>query len=140
MEKEKFYLLIVGSRNHIFATNRCFNIFTECVDTLLQKQQDKEIVIVQSGCSTGGDYLARNYALTKGYKLEEFPADWNKYGKSAGYIRNKRMHEYIANYENRGVFAWWDGKSKGTAHSFELAKKYNNPIRIYNVFERKWIK
>lgn len=140
MEKEKFYLLIVGSRNHIFATNRCFNIFTECVDTLLQKQQDKEIVIIQGGCSTGGDYLARNYALTKGYKLEEFPADWNKYGKSAGYIRNKQMHEYIANYENRGVFAWWDGKSKGTAHSFELAKKYNNPIRIYNVFERKWIK
>lgn len=140
MEEEKFYLLIVGSRNHAFATNRCFNIFTECVDKLLKYHKDKEIIIIQGGCPTGGDYLARKYALTKGYKLEEFQADWNKYGKSAGYIRNKQMHKYIANYENRGVFAWWDGKSKGTAHSFELAKKYNNPIRIYNIFERKWIK
>ena len=78
--------------------------------------------------------------MIKGYKVEEYLADWDKYGKSAGYIRNKQMHEYISKYQNRGVFAWWDGKSKGTAHSFELAKQYNNPIRIYNFLERKWIK
>jgi hypothetical protein len=32
----------------------------------------------------------------------------------------------------RGVVAFWDGQSKGTAHNFELAIKYNTPIKIYN--------
>lgn len=140
-DKEKFYLLIVGTRTHAFATSRFYKMFEECVDTLLQKQQDKEIVIVQGGCPTGGDYLARQYARIKGYKLEEFSADWGKYGKAAGYIRNREMHKYISEYPNRGVFAWWDGKSKGTAQSFTLAKEFNNPIRIFRFWdfkERGW--
>lgn len=58
------------------------------------------------------------------------PADWNNDGKSAGYKRNIRMHEYISKKDDRGVIAFWDGQSKGTQHSFELAKKYKNPIRI----------
>lgn len=28
------------------------------------------------------------------YKLTKFPADWNKYGKTAGYLRNMQMAEY----------------------------------------------
>lgn len=142
MEKEKFYLLVVGTRTHAFATSRFYKMFEECVDTLLQKQQDKEIVIVQGGCPTGGDYLARQYARIKGYKLEEFSADWEKYGKAAGYIRNREMHKYISKYPNRGVFAWWDGKSKGTEQSFTLAKEFNNPIRIFRFWglERGWKK
>ena len=140
-DKEKFYLLVVGTRTHAFATSRFYKMFEECVDTLLQKQLDKEIVIVQGGCPTGGDYLARQYARIKGYKLEEFSADWKKYGKAAGYIRNREMHKYISKYPNRGVFAWWDGKSKGTAQSFTLAKEFNNPIRIFRFWdfkERGW--
>ena len=134
-----FYLLIVGSRQSAFTTSRYFELFTNCVDKVLENQKDKEIIIIQGGCPTGGDYFARKYSLSKNIKCKEFKADWDKYGKSAGYIRNKKMHEYISKYPNRGVFAWWDGKSKGTSHSFELAKKYNNPIRIYNFFERKFI-
>lgn len=142
MDENKFYLLIVGSRNHAFATSKYFKMFSECVDTLLKNQQDKEICIVQGGCPTGGDYLARNYAKSKGYELKEFPADWDTYGKLAGYIRNKQMHEYISQYPNRGVFIWWDGKSRGTSHSFELAKQYNNPARCFIFFglERGWKK
>ena len=47
------------------------------------------------------------------------------------------MHEYIAQFPNRGVVALWDGKSKGTLHSIELAKQYDNPIKFidYNLFK-----
>ena len=55
---------------------------------------------------------------------------WKKYGKKAGYIRNREMHEFISHFKKRGVVAFWDGKSKGTAHSFELAKEFNNDIKV----------
>ena len=43
------------------------------------------------------------------------------------------MHEYLSKQKSRGVIAFWDGKSKGTAHSFELAKEFDNPIRVVRV-------
>ena len=62
--------------------------------------------------------------------LKVMPADWDKNGKAAGFIRNKAMHELIARYEHRGCVLFWDGKSKGTAHNFGLAEKYKTTIRI----------
>ena len=55
-----------------------------------------------------------------------FKPDWDKYGKSAGFIRNK----LIIN-EADMVLAFWDGKSKGTKHSIDLAIKAGIPLNIY---------
>ena len=48
--------------------------------------------------------------MRKGYKLKiaEFPADWEKHGRGAGFVRNKQMAEYATH-----LLAFWDGKSKG---------------------------
>lgn len=43
------------------------------------------------------------------------------------------MHEYISTHENRGVIAFWDGKSRGTRQSFSLAGSYSNPLRVVHV-------
>lgn len=59
-----------------------------------------------------------------------FPAQWDEFGKKAGFIRNEQMHRYIASKQDRGVIAFWDGESKGTFQSFDLSKKYNNQIRV----------
>ena len=120
----EFFCLIVGSRT--FAD---YSLLVEKTDKLLQNKQGKNIIIV-SGGANGADKLAERYAKEKGYQLIVMPADWNNDGKSAGYKRNIRMHEYISKKDDRGVIAFWDGQSKGTQHSFELAKKYGNPIRI----------
>lgn len=125
----KFYLLIVGSR---FYSD--YNEFVNITEYVL-KNRKEEIVIV-SGGALGADYLAKKYANDNKYEYIEFRADWNKYNKSAGYIRNKQMHQFISEKSNRGCLAFWDGKSKGTSHSFKLAKEYNNPIRIYNFTEK----
>jgi len=55
-----------------------------------------------------------------------FKPNWNKYGKSAGFIRNKLIID-----EADKVIAFWNGKSKGTKHSINLALKANKPINIY---------
>lgn len=123
-ELNEFFCLIVGSR-----TFSDYDLLEEKTDKLLQNKQGKDITIV-SGGSQGADKLAEKYAKERGYRLIVMPADWDGDGKSAGYKRNVRMHEFISTKTDRGVIAFWDGKSKGTQHSFELAKKYNNPIRV----------
>ena len=53
------------------------------------------------------------------------------YGKKAGYIRNKQMAEYAHTHGNGVLFAFWDGKSKGTKLMIELANKYELETHIF---------
>lgn len=119
-----FYLLIAGSR-----TFNDYELLKERCDFFLQNQ--KGTIHIVSGGAKGADTLAERYAKERGYELHVFPADWNTYGNSAGYIRNEEMHKFIAKASyKKGVVCFWDGQSKGTAHNFELSKKYNNPLRV----------
>ena len=68
------------------------------------------------------------YAEENGFKVEKYPADWEKYGKSAGPRRNKQMAE-ISDY----VICFWDEKSKGTKSMIDYAIKYNKPIKIKKI-------
>lgn len=87
------------------------------------KNDDIEIIC---GEAKGADSLGKKYALEHNYKVISFPANWKKYGKIAGYIRNTQMRDYA---EELVVF--WDGKSKGTHHMIKIAQEINMPIAIY---------
>lgn len=52
------------------------------------------ISLLMHGGQTGADALAAAWGLMNGIKVEEFKADWKKYGKSAGPRRNQAMIEY----------------------------------------------
>ena len=41
----------------------------------------------------GADYLAESVAHELGWEVEQFPADWDTYGRAAGPIRNAVMVE-----------------------------------------------
>ena len=56
-----------------------------------------------------------------------FNADWDKFGKSAGYKRNEQMGNHAD-----ALIAIWDGKSKGTMHMISIAKKLDLNIYIHN--------
>lgn len=49
-----------------------------------------------------------------------FVADWKRYGKAAGPIRNSQMLEYVKQ-ENPLVVAFWDGESHGTRDTINKA-------------------
>ena len=125
----EFFCLVVGSRSF---TN--YNLFVQKMDMVLSKI-DKRIIIV-SGGAKGADALAERYAEEKGHKLYVIQADWER-GANAGYERNEEMHRFIAAHPNRGCIAFWDGKSKGTTHSFELAKKIRKPAKVNPGITRK---
>ena len=61
------------------------------------------------------DTLARMFAQSKGIVFTEYLADWDKYGKRAGFVRNCVM---VGTAE--AVIAIWDGVSPGTKHSNRL--------------------
>ena len=94
---------------------------------LLNIRRGNEIIIV-SGCASGADAIGERYAEENGFKIEKYPADWEKYGRSAGPLRNELMAK-ISDY----VICFWDTKSKGTKSMINFAIKYNKPIKIKNV-------
>ena len=116
-----FACLVVGSRSF-----NDYKLMKEKLDKLLVNQSS---VLIVSGGARGADALAEQYAKERRYPCEVFPADWST-GKGAGFVRNEKMHKFISTFESRGVVAFWDGKSRGTAHNFRLAEKYNNPLRV----------
>lgn len=51
------------------------------------------IVCLIHGAARGADMLAADWALSHGVLCSAYPADWERDGKAAGPIRNRRMLE-----------------------------------------------
>jgi hypothetical protein len=87
---------------------------------------------VVSGGATGADTLGEAWAATMDLPVTRVLADWDKYGKRAGYLRNEEMAKYAADGNAYGTLcAFWDGKSKGTLHMIDLALKYGLEVHVY---------
>lgn len=71
-----------------------------------------------SGGARGADSLAQKYAYDNNISIMIIPADWDKYGKAAGPIRNAEIVEKAT-----FVIAFWDGWSRGTNSTINLAKE-----------------
>lgn len=116
----------------IIAGGRDFNdydLLEYNVNEILKKYDNKIRII--SGTARGADRLGEVFAQNNRYELSRFPANWDLYGKSAGYRRNAEMAKFAVENENIGVLiAFWDGTSRGTKHMIDLAKRYNLNIHI----------
>ena len=110
-------IIIAGGRNF-----NDYNKLRESCDNILVNQKEVEIV---SGTAVGADTLGERYAQEKGYEVKKFPAQWDLYGKSAGYKRNQQMAEYAD-----GLIAFWDGKSKGTENMIKIAQKHDLKLQV----------
>ena len=113
----------------IIAGTRDFNDYAflkKNLDYFLQgiNPNNEEIEIV-SGNARGADKLGERYAKEHNLPVKLFPANWDKYGKRAGYLRNQEM----ANYSDM-LIAFWDEKSKGTKHMIDIAKKQDLTVIV----------
>ncbi len=75
-------------------------------------------VEVVSGCARGADTLGEDRAIVNWCRLSRFPAEWDLYGKSAGYRRNKQMLDYLLEARDRCAVPFPGGK--GTANMRSL--------------------
>lgn len=102
-------LLICGGRDYDdYATMKSVVMF---------RYDLKDLTIV-SGGARGADKLAEELAKQLGVPNIIMKADWDKWGKSAGFIRNIDM----LNISDE-VLAFWDRESKGTKHTIDNADK-----------------
>lgn len=82
--------------------------------------------VIISGGAKGADSLGERYAKEHSIRLEVYSADWDQYGKRAGYIRNKQMAEACTH-----GMVFWDGESKGASHMIDLLKEYERKFVVF---------
>lgn len=116
----EYKLIVAGSRD--------FNDYALLTRVLFAMSDvelaDKSISIV-SGMARGADALGHHFAKQHGIQVYEYPANWNQYGKRAGYVRNEQM-----GLVSDALIAFWDGKSNGTNHMINFMKSLNKPVTV----------
>ena len=110
--------IIAGSRG-ITDYHVLLEAYTECPFS---------ITSVVSGCARGVDALGEKFANDNSLPLEKYPADWDTYGKRAGYIRNAEMADNA-----EALLAIWDGESRGTKHMIDIAREKGLEVYVYMV-------
>ena len=120
-----FRVIIAGTRD--FADYEALKTYA---DYKLSRIEDS--IEIVSGGSRGADTLGEQYAREKGYSIKRFPADWEKYGRSAGPRRNEAMARYAD-----ALLAYWDGESRGTKNMIELAKGNGLKVGVFQYRKEK---
>jgi predicted Rossmann fold nucleotide-binding protein DprA/Smf involved in DNA uptake len=110
----------------IIAGSRSINHYVVLDHAIQESGWAEEISEVVSGGARGVDALGEEWAYKNHKHLMVFPADWDTYGRSAGIRRNKTMAGYAD-----ALIAVWDGKSKGTAHMVEEARRQGLKVFVY---------
>ena len=84
------------------------------------------ISLIVSGGAKGADSLAEQYAQKKCKPVSIYRPEYSKYGKSAPLVRNKAIID-----ASDICVAFWDGKSKGTKHTIDMAQKAGKEVHIF---------
>lgn len=116
--------IIAGSRNA--EKTRSYYAIGLCMGAMVKK--GRMVTEIVSGGASGVDTFAQMIAKEYGFPLKVMNADWDKYGRKAGYIRNSEMAEYAD-----ALIAIWDGKSPGTKMMIDIAQKKGMPVEIYRL-------
>ena len=118
--KDKFRVIVAGTR-----TFDDYKLLEEKLDKIFKNHRPTSIVC---GEAKGADTLGKEYAKKHNIHVDSFPANWEKYGKQAGYIRNEEMAKNA-----EALIAFHKDNSAGTKHMIETAKKNNLQIRVIKV-------
>lgn len=93
----------------------------------IEKYVNQNDIIIE-GETRGVDQIAKQYAINHDMDYESHPAQWDIYGRSAGYIRNEEMVKLCDK-----ALIIWDGESRGTKHDIDLCKKYEKPYKLIKI-------
>ena len=121
----------------IIAGSREFNDYEEMVtdiyDLHICPLDEDDYLEIVSGHAPGADTLGEQLAEVEGYPLKIFPAEWDKYGKAAGPIRNEQMAKYAAEADRGILVAFPMGKSRGTRNMIKIARRYGLEVHVFEV-------
>ena len=124
-------LLIAGSRSYSNQLIRVVTLLDQILDSEPSYAGDGwwdrlDITEVISGCASGIDHAGIVWAENHSIPVKKMPADWKKFGVSAGFKRNEEMAK-LCDY---GIIIW-DGKSHGTNHMTDMMNKYDKEFLLW---------
>lgn len=104
-------------------------------DYIMTNQINPELIEIISGGAKGADTLAIKFAKEYNLNYKVMNADWNKYGKRAGIIRNAEMLTYaISNPNDIAILiSFWNGNSKGTKHMIDISNDKGIIVKVIKV-------
>ena len=107
-------VIIAGSRKNGFSRKDIY-------DTLDHYLGNQDIIVV-SGGARGVDSIGEDWALHRNKPYEVYNADWELYGRSAGYRRNVDMADI-----SDECYVFISGDSRGSQHMVDIAEKKGLP-------------
>lgn len=116
----EFKLIVAGGRDYWDYEHMHAVLFA-----LAEEAGHDTAISIVSGMARGADRVAYEIAKAENVQCYEFPADWEKHKRAAGYRRNEQMAQF-----SDGLLAFWDGKSRGTKHMIETMQKLGKPVQI----------
>jgi len=97
----------------------------DAFESRLRQLSDGDVTVI-SGGARGSDAIAHRVAKMLGCRTMTFRAQWERDGRAAGILRNVRMLDQAPDL----VLAFWDGKSRGTKHTIDEARRRGIPVEI----------
>lgn len=91
----------------------------------LEEYLPEDTTTIVSGGAKGVDSSASEYAKKMGIELIEHLPDYKLYGRGAPIVRNRLIVE-----DCDILYAFWDGKSKGTKYTIDYARKMGKEVVI----------
>ena len=117
--------------NIIIAGSRTFNdlkTLTDATDkflaTIARMHFGRNVTVI-SGTAQGADKLGEKYAGMHKYKVTQMPADWERFGKRAGYLRNEEMAKIA-----HACIVFWKDQSHGSKNMIEIARAKGIPTAV----------
>ncbi len=97
------------------------DLLGECLEQM--SHEGWNVIEVVSGGAGGADQLGECWAERCKIPVKQFLPDWGKYGRSAGFRRNREMAEYAD-----AAIVLWDGVSRGAKNMIDLMTTLDKPL------------
>ena len=99
-------------------------------EVLCHIHERRPITELGHGMAPGADTLADEWALLRGILVKRYPANWNKYGKSAGPIRNQYMLE---TFKPNGAVAFFGAHYTGTGTTDMVTRLREAGVPVWEI-------
>ena len=121
---KEFRVLVCGGRDY-YNRERLFRVLDQALQSATMA--GKSFTLIHGGCR-GADTLAHVWATERqiaiqGGDIRVYEADWERYKKAAGPIRNKLM---LTNENPHVIIACKGGN--GTAHMMKIGREAGVPV------------
>lgn len=112
--KEEYRVIIAGSSSFCD-----YNLFKKKCEHYLSNKKNSHTITLLCGTSVRIRGFVRQYGFENFMNVEEYRANWSRYGQEAGYKSNEIMVKHAD-----ALIAFGDGKGRITEHLIKLAKEH----------------